>query len=598
MVIQCNCRVDFELNDDEIQILEAAHSRLALLEVRNMAGLPADMDDISLTQFLSSEQGNRMYAEAEALSRKFVKTLRSEPRRQLHLVVDPTRQIIQGKDAYGQQLIRVLEERLPPSKTLFSYFPADRVMPAGEVAVQLGAADGANQLKSHMAQPELKYNRLKHLIVSRSLLGDIESLREDFTLIFEKLLPGKALRDLAISPIGNLTVRIEESPSGRVYDIDRMSSGEKGLVLQFLLMRRSLDTGGVILIDEPELHLNPAVCSRLLPFFSEHVAEYGKVQILICTHSPEILASAFENPRCDLFHLRSRNDLSPVFREDRPQVFEALSRLGSSASDILFSRGTIFVEGADDSILLEAGFSQKVGSYKLQSLQGRGQVEKEIETLQKAEKKGDLKEPQYFVFDLDRKVTNLKATNLVRVIQWERYCFENYLLDHLAVFDAIQTFRANSAPESRGAVRTRLMQLAMEQLSLMVVRDVYSDLEPPNPGLRPSEIRPCKNFESIGEILANRLAEIRQNLDVFNIESWVQDFRKRANQKREELAPEWEERWFALCDGKRVLSDFHKELGANVSLVEFKRQIMLAMKGRKSESWRAAESLLSQLVGA
>ena len=39
-----------------------------------------------------------------------------------------------------------------------------------------------------------------------------------------------------------------------------MSNGEKGLILKFLLIERTVAVDGVTLLDEPELHLNPAVC--------------------------------------------------------------------------------------------------------------------------------------------------------------------------------------------------------------------------------------------------------------------------------------------------------------------------------------------------
>jgi hypothetical protein len=45
-----------------------------------------------------------------------------------------------------------------------------------------------------------------------------------------------------------------------------MSSGEKGLILTFLLISHSVAQDGIIMIDEPELHLNPAVCKILLQF--------------------------------------------------------------------------------------------------------------------------------------------------------------------------------------------------------------------------------------------------------------------------------------------------------------------------------------------
>src|SRR5438045_8540507 len=101
-------------------------------------------------------------------------------------------------------------------------------MPTGEINIQLGAGDVMQQLHSYMGQPGTKYNRLKNLIVTHSLLGADQHklLEEDFRIIFDTLLVGKRLKSVRVSPHGLLSVLIEEIATGKVYDIDRMSSGE------------------------------------------------------------------------------------------------------------------------------------------------------------------------------------------------------------------------------------------------------------------------------------------------------------------------------------------------------------------------------------
>lgn len=84
-----------------------------------------------------------------------------------------------------------------------------------------------------------------------------------------------------------------------------MSSGEKGLILTFLLISHSICNGGVIMLDEPELHLNPAVCKTILPFLIDEYLTKNDVQAIICSHSPEILGSAFGGRRAQ----RMRADL-------------------------------------------------------------------------------------------------------------------------------------------------------------------------------------------------------------------------------------------------------------------------------------------------
>src|SRR4029077_1036784 len=104
--------------------------------------------------------------------------------------------------------------------------------------------------------------------------------------------------NLTLNDFGLLSVQIRDLATDRTFDIDSMSSGEKGLILMFLLIGRSLADGGIVLIDEPELHLNPAVCKLLLPFLIEEYLKPKKVQAIICSHSPEILGVAFDRADC------------------------------------------------------------------------------------------------------------------------------------------------------------------------------------------------------------------------------------------------------------------------------------------------------------
>jgi hypothetical protein len=88
-----------------------------------------------------------------------------------------------------------------------------------------------------------------------------------------------------------------------------MSSGEKGLVLTFLFVRMSMEQGGIVLIDEPELHLNATVQANILNFLIEHCVKPLSLQVFLCTHSPEIVRDAYERDDCGLYHLRAGDDL-------------------------------------------------------------------------------------------------------------------------------------------------------------------------------------------------------------------------------------------------------------------------------------------------
>ena len=54
---------------------------------------------------------------------------------------------------------------------------------------------------------------------------------------------------LKLDEFGLVSVQVKDLTTNQTFDIDSMSSGEKGLILTFLLIGNSIANGGVILID-------------------------------------------------------------------------------------------------------------------------------------------------------------------------------------------------------------------------------------------------------------------------------------------------------------------------------------------------------------
>src|SRR5690606_37975110 len=116
----------------------------------------------------------------------------------------------------------------------------------------------------------------------------------------------------------------------------------------------------------------------------------------------------------------------------------ALRALGSGALDTLFAQGNLYVEGIDDETVLQTAFADRVAKWNIVCLHGRGEVEKTIQQLQASETTGDLDGRHSFLFDLDRSPSSLSSSAMVKVLQWDRYCLENYLLDADAIYDALR----------------------------------------------------------------------------------------------------------------------------------------------------------------
>jgi predicted ATPase len=581
-----------ELSGEEVKRLAGQQGQIALELLRGQMARPDDPAQLAMTQYLSSPDGRGRLASIAAEVGNRLQTLAAQQEVPIELTMDAQGGRILGKDAFCQTLITVLERACPPGKALFSYFPADRAFPTGEVNVQVGANEASAQIQSHLGQAFTKYQRLKQTIVNSLLLAgvDQQTFNDDFKLVLARLLPGKEIAGLSTTPIGALRVAIRELATGKVFDIDSMSSGEKGLILTFLLLRRTLEKGGIALIDEPELHLNPAVCKTIIPFLIEEIVAKNDLQAIVCTHSADILGSAFDRPDCSVYHLRSHRDATKIYERDHREVFDALRRLGTTAADSLFSRGNIFVEGETDTAILEEGFYETILGYKLTGLGGRGDVEREIRALQDAERRGEVDKLNCFIFDRDNRPGALTSSALVRVLQWDRYCLENYLLGRKTLYDELSD-SSGASLGSRGEFDKRLAEIAISQLEQEVPSRVYSRMEPENAGLRPREVA-GKTHEQIAATLVLRLESIRAALGSLDGEAWKREFVQACADDRRRLEEAWRDDWITLCNGKRVFDDLYREYNLRVPKLDLKRRVVRRMLNEKTEDWTLVKSKL------
>jgi predicted ATPase len=594
--VEIRCR--YQLENSEIDALVSAIPEIATeLAIRSTGQNPQNAN-FNLA-FLSSAQGKAALASFEASVKETLERVRKGAQDlYLDFQYDPASGRFNSNDVLGGEFFGFLDSRNRPSQTVFSYFPADRALPPGEPPVQLGAADASNQIESHVSQPQLKYSRLKNTIFNALVTGPEErqELENEFTRIFDGILKGRRIVGVGVNDLGLLSIGVEDVDSGRTFELDGMSSGEKGLILTFLLIGRSIVDGGIILLDEPELHLNPAVCKDLLAFLVENYIVRKNLQAIICSHSPEILAGAFEKDECSLYHLVSEKVLSKVHYKDEEEISQALTRLGTSESEGLLYKATIFVEGENDVELLEAGFGDLLRRYKVRELGGRTEVEKHIARLQQAEKVGTKLSARYFIFDRDGVPTSLKNSAAVKLLQWDRRCLENYLidLDVLTVLLKDDDILKNPLP-NQGEVSKLVRDLAMAQIDEFVARQVYAKYQFDDAVIITTEIR-SKSLDDIAEVFSQRLVKMKERIEPLTDAAWKKTFVEQCRELKEQQVLVWDARWVEVCDGKRLFGDLFRQRSFKIPLIKFKKRVMLGMRSLPTAGWRSIESLLKQLI--
>ncbi|VVD91246.1 ATP-dependent nuclease [Pandoraea cepalis] len=590
----------FELSADEIGSLIDASDALVMSLIQAQGGQSFANPD-TLIAFLASPQGQAMQAEAKNRVATTLTKVQTTKRCNLEITWAPGGGPQSAADPVEVQFVAYLERRLPPNKTAFTYFPADRALPLGDQPVQLGGPDAAAQLESYNSQPQAKFNRLKNLIFSGVFLSSQNqpaenSIEREFERIFSGILKGRKLERLEINEIGLLNVLIRDTESQRVFDMDGMSSGEKGLILTFLLLARSVVDNGIVLLDEPELHLNPAVCKDILSYLVNEYVKPKNLQVIVCSHSPEILAGAFDNDECSLFHLVSTNNLSKIRLQDEVNLEETLRRLGATESENLLYKGIVFVEGPHDVAILESGFGFLLRRYKLKFAQGRQEIEKAVRSLQEHEQSGVTSTPTYFIFDRDDAPTPLKSSASVKVLQWDRRCLENYFIDLDAISSVLMDEAVVKQPlKNQGEVSTLLRSLAFQQLPELAAKRVYERYAFGGLGIRREDL-PDKTMDQISQLFLNRIMAVKDQLNGIDISTWKTTFENEVETERKQLEAIWETTWMQDCDGKRLIDDLSKKVTFRSKVKAFKIRLIKEMALSQSANWKAIEGKLKALL--
>jgi predicted ATPase len=120
----------------------------------------------------------------------------------------------------------------------------------------------------------------------------------------------KALESLYISDlIEDVRTRVKMINEGNSLTFRELSEGEQQLLTVLGLLRFIEGNEGLILLDEPDTHLNPAWSLEYIALLKQHVAAESSTQIVMATHDPLVVSGLLKE---EVRHMR-RNDSGYVF---------------------------------------------------------------------------------------------------------------------------------------------------------------------------------------------------------------------------------------------------------------------------------------------
>lgn len=92
-------------------------------------------------------------------------------------------------------------------------------------------------------------------------------------------------KGVAINESGMMSVKMD---NGTSLPLDKLSSGEKQILIMFYLLLFKAEPRSLVIIDEPEISLHVAWQQNLGKTFSD-VARLRDLQIIVATHSPQVI---------------------------------------------------------------------------------------------------------------------------------------------------------------------------------------------------------------------------------------------------------------------------------------------------------------------
>jgi ABC-type branched-subunit amino acid transport system ATPase component len=189
----------------------------------------------------------------------------------------------------------------------------------------------------------------------------------------------------------------------------------------------------LILMDEPDAHLSPAMIRKFLRAVEEIIVGKMNIRIIMTTHSPNTIALSTES---SLFELKR---LGNNHRIDRISKHDALNIFSEGLVFVQEQTRLIFIEGQDDTGFYTSQYEMAVARFNLPNRPSMKFIPVSIrnpdaggcqQVIDTVERFADTSIRQLVHGLIDRDVSNAPTGNIQTL---NRYAIENYIYDPLVV---------------------------------------------------------------------------------------------------------------------------------------------------------------------
>jgi len=411
-----------------------------------------------------------------------------------------------------------------------------------------------------------------------------ELLSKTLQELFHRFFPGKEFQGVRANDQGELEFAVKVHGSDK-HDINDLSSGEKEILFGYLRLRNNAQRQSIILLDEPELHLNPKLIQGLPQFYEKYVGTDLDNQIWAVTHSDAFLREAISSNQTKVLHMREA--MSELMEQNQIQEISGRKEEESAILEIIGDiagyrpGGKIVVFEGEESEFDKRMTAKLFPNFdrKMNFVSGgnRATVRRLHEVLDAQSGRNRM---TFSIVDRDD-ATHQDANEDRGMFTWDVYHIENYLLDPDIILGVLNRTFLERTFENKREIEEALKAIAQEHTEGMVedwvraqahhaIRKIIKlkdDIENIDAG-----IKVAKKVEES----ANRMSNLVKN------ELSPKTLQEVATERRKILteALNDSEEWKKVFRGRDILSTFVKRYCNGLSYKTMRDMIVNAMSER------------------
>jgi predicted ATPase len=457
----------------------------------------------------------------------------------------PTSQHPEQAEPWARALLRPIDPIGDMSFRTADHLPANRLLFTGESALPnpVIAAPNVSPFSQTGEDPYFRFNGLLPWLATLDYM-ELTAPREgrepagDYKLLADRFeqATGKRLERPQTDPLSQgvrLPVRL---PTGERHDLSALSDGEQQVLALMYFARRTSATGGILLIDEPELHLHPSLQQALIEVLR---LMSNRAQVWIATHATKLIAAS---PLGGLVHLHpphaTEGDQAAVFADEAERL-RLHQELGLNASDLLNNDLLVVVEGPTDWQRLRRFFPTELSRAAGYIAGGKDAALRAVEVLEGSPQAL----PWVAIVDRDladdqqvKKWTHDRPNLLV----WTRRMLENVLLEPELLATVMTTGgRLCTAEQMRAELHRLAMDRRDEVLRGLISSALDAEVRPPSRQMPREPVQRLRAQFQRDQELAQQKQERLGDV---------------AAQQADTLSAQWEDHWPSLVHGKDALA--------------------------------------------